>query len=151
MTQCIHSMRPAGSSLCLLAIAVQVSYHASCCFYLLIVFLFINPLSVSIQCNYEVLNSTTHVLTMKVIVGIQRIVLLRGINIIHLHCFIPYPADLCNTHNDICKQVNYKSNAVKNIQDTRGAQFNRLRRLIDCLLRIDSQSRGERANRLIAQ
>ena len=34
---------------------------------------------------------------------------------------------------------------------TRGARFNRLRRLIDCLPRIDSQSRGELSNRLIAQ
>ena len=33
----------------------------------------------------------------------------------------------------------------------RGAQLNQLRRLIDCLLRIDSQSRGELSNRLIAQ
>ena len=34
---------------------------------------------------------------------------------------------------------------------TRGARFNRLQRLIDCLLRIDSQSRGEVSNRLIVQ
>ena len=33
----------------------------------------------------------------------------------------------------------------------RGARFNRLRRLIDCLPRIDSQSPGEMSNRLIAQ
>ena len=32
----------------------------------------------------------------------------------------------------------------------RGARFNRLRRLINCLPRIDSQSPGEMSNRLIA-
>ena len=34
---------------------------------------------------------------------------------------------------------------------SRGVRFNQLWRLIDCLPRIDSQSRGERPNRLIAQ
>ena len=34
---------------------------------------------------------------------------------------------------------------------TRGAQFNRLWRLINCLLRIDSQLRVEMSNRLIVQ
>ena len=45
----------------------------------------------------------------------------------------------------------YLMSIQRHIHLHRGVRFNRLRRLIDCLPRIDSQSRGEMSNRLIAQ
>ena len=54
-------------------------------------------------------------------------------------------------NEELNRSKHYLEKAICNTIDSRGARSNRLWRLIDCLLRIDSQSRGEMSSRLIVQ